>query len=128
MQKPSFFFEPLSETENLRERSTSGVVHGQLKAVEKSNEITAMPELINVIYLQGKIVTTVRWAAKKILLRRSASVNAIIFLLLKVIEWNFMSGNRVSLSGKKKKRSYVGKFCDRREKPWPTLNKVKCCQ
>jgi len=35
-----------------------GVVLGQLKTNEKSNEITAMPELINLIDLKGKIVTT----------------------------------------------------------------------
>lgn len=38
--------------------SMSGIVLGQLKASEKSNEITAMPELINLLDLKGKIVTT----------------------------------------------------------------------
>ncbi|WP_413477380.1 ISAs1 family transposase [Serratia proteamaculans] len=36
----------------------SGVVLGQLKTNEKSNEITAMPELIDLLDLKGKIVTT----------------------------------------------------------------------
>lgn len=36
----------------------SGVVLGQLKTDEKSNEITAIPDLINLIDLKGKIVTT----------------------------------------------------------------------
>lgn len=38
--------------------SMSGVVLGQLKTAEKSNEITAMPELIDLLDLKGKIVTT----------------------------------------------------------------------
>lgn len=36
----------------------SGVVLGQLKTDEKSNEITAMPQLIDLLDLKGKIVTT----------------------------------------------------------------------
>lgn len=36
----------------------SGVVLGQLKTDEKSNEITAMPQLIDSLDLKGKIVTT----------------------------------------------------------------------
>lgn len=36
----------------------SGVVLGQLKTDEKSNEITTMPDLINLLDLKGKIVTT----------------------------------------------------------------------
>ncbi|KWQ35092.1 transposase, partial [Salmonella enterica subsp. enterica serovar Tennessee] len=35
-----------------------GVVLGQLKNAEKSNEITAIPELINLLDVQGKIITT----------------------------------------------------------------------
>ncbi|ACT08211.1 transposase IS4 family protein [Dickeya chrysanthemi Ech1591] len=35
-----------------------GVVLGQLKTEEKSNEITAIPELINVIDIKGKTITT----------------------------------------------------------------------
>ncbi|WP_332630914.1 ISAs1 family transposase [Citrobacter sp. ESBL3] len=36
----------------------SGVVLGQLKTDEKSNEITTMPQLIDLLDLKGKIVTT----------------------------------------------------------------------
>ena len=36
----------------------SGVVLGQLKTAEKSNEITAMPELLKMFDLKDKIVTT----------------------------------------------------------------------
>ncbi|SFN62921.1 Predicted transposase YbfD/YdcC associated with H repeats [Izhakiella capsodis] len=36
----------------------SGVVLGQLKTAEKSNEITAMPELLNMLDLKGKIIIT----------------------------------------------------------------------
>lgn len=36
----------------------SGVVLGQLKTAEKSNEITAMPELLKMLDLKGKIITT----------------------------------------------------------------------
>lgn len=36
----------------------SGVVLGQLKTDEKSNEITAMPDLIELLDLKGKVVTT----------------------------------------------------------------------
>lgn len=35
-----------------------GVVLGQLKNAEKSNEITAIPELINLLDVKGKIITT----------------------------------------------------------------------
>ncbi|EDQ7230748.1 ISAs1 family transposase [Salmonella enterica subsp. enterica] len=35
-----------------------GVVLGQLKTAEKSNEITAIPELINLLDIKGKIITT----------------------------------------------------------------------
>lgn len=35
-----------------------GAVLGQLKNAEKSNEITAIPELINLLDVQGKIITT----------------------------------------------------------------------
>lgn len=35
-----------------------GVVPGQLKTAEKSNEITAIPELINLLDIKGKIITT----------------------------------------------------------------------
>lgn len=36
----------------------NGIVLGQLKTSEKSNEITAMPELINLLDIKGKIITT----------------------------------------------------------------------
>lgn len=36
----------------------SGVVLGQLITAEKSNEITAIPELLNLVDLKGRIVTT----------------------------------------------------------------------
>lgn len=35
-----------------------GVVLGQLKTAEKSNEITAIPELINLLDIKDKIITT----------------------------------------------------------------------
>lgn len=35
-----------------------GVVPGQLKTAEKSNEITAIPELINLFDIKGKVITT----------------------------------------------------------------------
>lgn len=38
--------------------ATDGVVLGQLKTAEKSNEITAIPELINLLDINGKIITT----------------------------------------------------------------------
>lgn len=38
--------------------SMNGVVLGQLKTSEKSNEITAMPELIDLLDVKGKIITT----------------------------------------------------------------------
>lgn len=38
--------------------ATEGVVLGQLKTAEKSNEITAIPGLINLLDIKGKIITT----------------------------------------------------------------------
>ena len=38
--------------------SVNGVVLGQLKTSEKSNEITAMPKLIDLLDIKGKIITT----------------------------------------------------------------------
>ena len=35
-----------------------GVVPGQLKTAEKSNEISAIPELINLFDIKGKVITT----------------------------------------------------------------------
>lgn len=35
-----------------------GVVLSQLKTAEKSNEITAFPEMINLLDIKGKIITT----------------------------------------------------------------------
>ena len=35
----------------------SGIIFGQLKTAERNNEITAMPELLNLIDLKGKIFT-----------------------------------------------------------------------
>lgn len=35
-----------------------GVILGQLKTAEKSNEITAIQELINLLDINGKIITT----------------------------------------------------------------------
>jgi predicted transposase YbfD/YdcC len=37
--------------------SANGVVLGQEKTAEKSNEITAIPELLNVLELKGCIVS-----------------------------------------------------------------------
>ncbi|PSS38159.1 ISAs1 family transposase, partial [Escherichia sp. MOD1-EC5451] len=34
------------------------LVIGQIKADEKSNEITAIPELLNMLDIKGKIITT----------------------------------------------------------------------
>lgn len=38
--------------------ATEGVVLGQLKTAKKSNEITAIPGLINLLDIKGKIITT----------------------------------------------------------------------
>jgi hypothetical protein len=40
---------------------------GQVKTEDKSNEITAIPELLKMINIKGNIVTIVRWAVRKIL-------------------------------------------------------------
>lgn len=58
----------------------NGVVLGQLKTDEKSNEITAMPELINLLDLKGKVVTTYAMGCQKDIAKKSVSRRGIIFL------------------------------------------------
>jgi len=55
----------------VRFRRLSRVVLGQLKADGKSNEITTIPELLNLIDIKGKILTTDAMDARKISLKRS---------------------------------------------------------
>ena len=69
--------------------SMSGVAFSQLKTAEKSNEITAILVLINLLDLRGKTVTTDAMGCQKISLRRSAIVKVTIFLLLKVIRRDY---------------------------------------
>ena len=46
------------------------VVLGQVKTAEKSNEITAIPELLEILNIRGCLVPSMQWDAKKRLLRR----------------------------------------------------------
>ena len=43
------------------------LVLGQIKTDEKSNEITAIPELLNMMNIKGKIITTDAIACKKVI-------------------------------------------------------------
>lgn len=45
--------------------AANGVVLGQVKTEEKSNEITAIPELLKLLNLHGCLVTMMPWVAKK---------------------------------------------------------------
>lgn len=57
-----------------------GVVLGQLKTAEKSNEITAIPELINLLDIKEKSLPLMPWDARKILLKKSSHRKVIIYL------------------------------------------------
>ncbi|WP_374237895.1 hypothetical protein [Escherichia coli] len=46
------------------------LVIGQIRTDEKSNEITAIPELLNMLDIKGKSSQLMRWVARKILQRR----------------------------------------------------------
>ncbi|EEJ8591118.1 TPA: ISAs1 family transposase [Salmonella enterica subsp. enterica serovar Enteritidis] len=52
-----------------------GVVLGQLKTAEKSNEITAIPELINLLDIKGKIITTDAMGCQKDIAEKIVSQN-----------------------------------------------------
>jgi predicted transposase YbfD/YdcC len=48
--------------------ANNGVVLGQIKTAEKSNEITALPQLLDLLDIKGSIVaidTLMRWGVKK---------------------------------------------------------------
>lgn len=49
----------------------NGVVLGQVKTEAKSNEITAIPELLNLLYLKKNLITIDAMGCQKISLRRS---------------------------------------------------------
>jgi Transposase DDE domain len=55
-----------------------GMVLGQRKVDEKSNEITAIPELLEVLDLEGCIVTIDAMAVRRILQRKSCNSRRII--------------------------------------------------
>ena len=46
------------------------LVIGQIKTDEKFNEVTAIPELLNIWILKEKLSQLMRWVARKILQRR----------------------------------------------------------
>ena len=55
------------------------LVLGQIKTDEKSNEITAIPELLNMMDIKGKIITTDAMGARKILQKRYKNREVIIY-------------------------------------------------
>lgn len=55
--------------------ATAGVFLGQLKTVEKSNEITAIPVLINLLDIKGKIITTDAMGCQKDIAEKIVSQN-----------------------------------------------------
>lgn len=61
-----------------------GVVPGQLKTAEKSNKITAISELINLLDIRDKIITIDSMGCQKILLRRLFLWMEIIYLQRRV--------------------------------------------
>ncbi|WP_231371590.1 ISAs1 family transposase, partial [Escherichia coli] len=59
------------------------LVIGQIKTDEKSNEITAIHELLNMLDIKGKIITTDAMGCQKILLRIYKNREVIIFFAVK---------------------------------------------
>ncbi len=57
------------------------LVIGQIKTDEKSNEITAIPELLNMLDIKGKIITTDAMGCQKDLQRRYKNRAVIIYSL-----------------------------------------------
>ncbi|STL42498.1 transposase IS4 family protein [Escherichia coli] len=55
------------------------LVIGQIKTDKKSNEITAIPELINMLDIKRKIITTDAMGCRKILQRRYKNRDVIIY-------------------------------------------------
>jgi predicted transposase YbfD/YdcC len=64
--------------------SEAGIVLGQLKTQEKSNEITAIPELLDWLDVRGATVTIDAMGVRKRLLKKLSTKAAIIFWLSKV--------------------------------------------
>ena len=61
----------------------NGLVLGQLKVADKSNEITALPELLRVLELAGCIVTTDAMGCQKTIAREIIAADADYILALK---------------------------------------------
>lgn len=57
--------------------SESGVVLGQIKVSEKSNEITSVPKLLDVIDVKNCIITSDAMSCQKKTVKKSQSMNAI---------------------------------------------------
>ncbi|XNM82814.1 ISAs1 family transposase [Escherichia coli] len=55
------------------------LVIGQIKTDKKSNEITAIPELLNMLDIKEKSSQLMRWVARKILQRRYKNREVIIY-------------------------------------------------
>lgn len=85
----------------------SRVVLGQVKTDEKSNEITAIPELLNLLDLQGCIVTTDAMGCQKEIARQIIDQGADYVLalkdnqpsLLKAVEHTFVEAKEEELRG-----------------------------
>lgn len=90
----------------------NGVVLRQLKTAEKSNEITAMPELLKIIYLKGKIVAIDAMGCQKDIAEKIRKQEGDYLLAVKDNQGKVGR----SFSCKKDKRSSAGKFCDGRKK------------
>ena len=63
------------------------LVLGQVKVDEKSNEITAIPELLNILYLKGCIVTIDAMGCQKDIVKKIVEKEADYIITLKMITW-----------------------------------------
>ena len=63
--------------------NTAGITLGQIKVNEKSNEITAIPELLELLELEGCVVTIDAMGTQKKIAKKIASKNADYMLALK---------------------------------------------
>ena len=76
---------------------SNGLVLGQLKVADKSNEITAVPELLRVLELSGCIVTTDAMGCQKKIAKEIIEADADYVLALKGTKRRCMRRSRASL-------------------------------
>ena len=67
------------------------IILGQLKTAEKSNEITAIPELLNTLALKGCVVTIDAMGCQTAITKKIRSKKAITLLASKGTKESFMT-------------------------------------